>query len=1237
MANVKRRRVLGVSLDVRARHTVIMSEKDSVVDEEVPPALAAGRVVRFDPILTPGHTEEFFLLVSQLGERFEIAARKRALDLCQSISSEDRRYRAVLLLAADLVSQGWTLESHRSSLWATPASAAASDEETVEEVKSRLRATLQTARNRQLLTPSVRSFIRRMERPHFVKGAAVSVLNLVDDGTSLAAELRGASSLPPSERLRALRKIVDPTIELVLPGAVCPHTQLPLSDIWRYFRHTWSLEYRPTPGRGLLLIIRNGARPYSPVMGIAALANAVPQLTSRDRWIGWSVAEFQKDVEADPGQWPSRRDALMRTLEAARDQIRSDDLLKALGGSDGLAAETGLVALANAAESDRDRLMRHREDEQQRGETRKSLKRLPRNPDGTTDWLSASETPLFTQKRARTLAAILFAIRVLNNVKAEPDQLRQALSENPDLRKSIAIGLREIRKVGLASRLLELNVCGAVQPYRDLLGGKLAALSIASQEVSDWYYERYKNHVSEIASQMAGRPVVREPILCAVTTTSLYGVAASQYNRLRLTVQTRDNAKRIEWRDLGLTEGFGTGHLSEETVRALTGVSVRQRGARRINNVFGEGTSPRMRQVREAISDLGIDANSILRHNTPRRVYGLEVFPGGLSCLAANRLSKAALPSFSDISQAWIHRWLEPRIQNSRVLGTVATAGPDSVRADLAPRPENEIAVRPVLSKRSTPLTGTTRVPKTSDPELVRGLYRALSSCADHHEDSTIQLLHVPTAADEAVLTAASNRFVVFVTGNPGDGKTHLIRNLHSELSRKHVTVVLDANERTDADLIAIVESTLAEPDAACVIAINQGILVDLLTAASDKAWAADARRGLLMPFAYLSSGEETAETTHRDESRIRVIDLNLRNNLGPEVVARALALLVELAGECGVCSSGTCPGERNAKRLSDRRVQERLISLLDAIARAGFHATMRDLQGFLSFLIFGNSQCGISSSGPGVEKSPYWNNAFEGGVGELFDRLREYDPRDYPLPLLDDRLWRHADSNEDWCIGSAEKVPVLAGLHAREAWFVGQKRRALFEHRDGGGCITRLGSTVDQLFVSLVASRRDAPAKLIRLLNRFFDRDEERDDSLFIWASHRYDARPSRYAAAAITIPADQFEVAVPTLSAEMQHAFPHYRPAHFLFRKRGAEANEGMIIDRDLLEALVAAEEGLPSTFRRGEPEARIAAFYDRLASGVWERQASNVVRVRLVDIDTGKNIQVRVNVQEKRFEMA
>ena len=1067
----------------------------------------------------------------------------------------------------------------------------------------------------------MRTFIGKVETPRSFRGKKVSALSLVDDGHDLAVRLEQAARMPPSERLDALRNLVRPIICVVEAGQRCEFTGLDLMDVWRYFRHTWSLEYRPTPGRTLMFLIRNAARAGCPVMAIGALANATLQLKVRDDWIGWTPEAIKRRLVSTPSEWPLLRAAWLRTLDEAQQSVRSADLIAMAGGHTGLELEARLMAFGAAAAEQRQDDLQDRTAREARGEANSPLKHLPLKEDGSIDWLTASEAPLFVAKRARTLADILFARRVLD---ALPGGAQESLDRlgHPDVIRAISIASREVRKVGLASRLLELNVCGAVPPYRDLLAGKLAALAAGSAELREAYASKYGKQVSEIASQMAGRDVVRQADICVVVTTSLYGVSASQYNRLKLDMGDEDTLK---WVDLEVTKGYGTTHLAEQTVKALRHVAVGIRGGRNVNNVFGEGASPRLRQTREGLDALGLDADALIKHNMPRRVYALETFKDARDCLRFNVPGMRYERRFADIADAWLKRWLMARVTFTPALDRTRLEGPVSLALDLRvpDTKQKSLFDTPSEPKRAPATTGkvTSMRTRESNIALIAGLYRATGSCADHHDPATVRLLHIETAIDDFLRARAPTGGVVFVTGNPGDGKTHLLRRLEAELKASKMDAVLDANEAGNAELIERVDSTLRRKGRGLAVAINEGVLIQVLREAGDRKWARTALDLLLAPYVFRGQAAPV-------DSTVTVLDLNLRNNLSPTVVRKAMAVLASLSGKCADCP-GSCSLQRNVDALSGEAL-ERLISLLDRVARSGFHATMRDLEGLLSYLLVGSIDCAAFAQG---ESAPYWVNAFEGAQGPIFDALRRVDPYLQTSPLLDDQLWRAADTDKDWLVAEPRTDHGEMTLEERKVQFINRKRRAFFEHRQGAQILVAGGTAVDRVMSDLLSgSARRSVTTLIRLLNRFFDRSDNRGDTLQLWVTHRFDAQASRFAAASQSVAATDFEVLVPKLRPELNDAFPDFPVQHVVLCLREQQPGQGLRVDRPLVEALIAAEQGMPSTFRRGEPEARIAAFFDRVSK--LRPQLDDLVEVRVVDTDTGASIRVGVDVTAKAY---
>ncbi|MGH3277461.1 MAG: Druantia anti-phage system protein DruA, partial [Streptosporangiaceae bacterium] len=298
-------------------------------------------------------------------------------------------------------------------------------------------------------------------------------------------------------------------------------------------------------------------------------------------------------------------------------------------------------------------------------------------------WTARARTHLFRSKRAQALASYLRARRVL----------RETLGSKPTAAKlaTLASGgqgtdaIRKILKKAKADRIgiavADITVCGAVQPYNAILGGKLVAMLATSPEVVLEYRRRYAGAESEIASSIAGRPIARAPTLVLLGTTSLYGVGSSQYNRIKIPCdRLGGNAEDIlRYEELGRSESFGTSQYSEETLEALTDLVQQSADGQRVNSIFGEGVSPKLRKVRHALDTLGLSSELLLRHHRPRIVYGvglvhnlgeyllgLDSKPKYLAPLA-NRESASSL-----IASWWRERWLRNRILSDDVLDEVS-------------------------------------------------------------------------------------------------------------------------------------------------------------------------------------------------------------------------------------------------------------------------------------------------------------------------------------------------------------------------------------------------------------------------------------------------------------------------------------------------------------------------------------------------------------------------------------
>lgn len=587
---------------------------------------------------------------------------------------------AVLRVLADLASIGWQFRVVRWSVYLIPRRVQQGDQFAA---KALLREALIETRDQQLAEPSTIEFFRQM---HSGRAGAVnsrSVEVLVEDGARLADDLRNA-------RGGDISGVVQPYIQFVDPTTRCTQTGLILKDIWRYFRHTWSLEFRSTPGRNLNYLIRNAARPGHPVMGIVGLTNAVYQLTTRDEWVGWTELAVVKRLLADHGTWLPFLETALKTLATARSNIREDDVRREAGKPKSLLEMSRrFERIAEEQKEVRKKTLRDQHGAEEQAVV--SPRAVQKKRDGSIDWKKTSEVPLFKRKRAETLSKICFAVHHLANAPKDGGEIAKqvVLVKRPDgqeirwidedLGKAVRAAIREIKKNGVSSRILDVNVCGAAPTYRELLGGKLAAMSLFSSEVQDAYLERYSKAPSEIASAMAGRPICKQAHISVLTTTSLYEVGSSQYNRVRV----RFGERLLEWMKIGETEGFGSVHFSKPTIDSIRTLAVERRGMRNVNNVFGEGTSPLMRQMREGLTLLGFEPNDVLQHTNKRIVYAAEIYPEARVDLVNDKDTYSRGPSFVDIAKDWQARWLGMRIQNETVLQRVEGVSAETLKRDL--------------------------------------------------------------------------------------------------------------------------------------------------------------------------------------------------------------------------------------------------------------------------------------------------------------------------------------------------------------------------------------------------------------------------------------------------------------------------------------------------------------------------------------------------------------------------
>lgn len=542
--------------------------------------------------------------------------------------------------AIDLVAQGWTVKVDRlGPLFLPPAPQGDRDAE-----KERIRSQEHLRRDEQLRKPSVRRFVKGMERPRPHRGQLVSIFDLMRDGRELAGALMGDP---------CGRTAIQPYVQIV-DDSTCELTGFKLKDIWRYFRHTWSNAYATVPGRSMPILVRDGATPHHAVIGLAAISSPVVQIAERDTWMHWETDQFLRELQRNPSDklacWIAHR------IQVQQEEIYVDDLLRdsVLQPSD-LSKPTDDVIARLKADAERHRQRHHR------SATIREVRNIEHDA-----WVVRAETDLFRSKRSAALAEALDVRMTLGPyLLPHPtgDGLRQALGDSRAFARLRRL-VRRARGERVGTVIADLTVCGAVAPYSALTAGKLVGALAVSPTVLAAYRDKYARP-SEIASAMAGRPIVREARLSLVATTSLYGTGSSQYNRLFWPAEVvgGEPGQRMGFFELGRSRSFGTSHFTDISVEALVRLSTLNDASVRVNSLFGEGVSPRLRKVRLGLAALGWPTNELLKHGRERILYGVPLVSNlrdyslGID-RAPDYLMDVSLPDAdARISAWWLDRW----------------------------------------------------------------------------------------------------------------------------------------------------------------------------------------------------------------------------------------------------------------------------------------------------------------------------------------------------------------------------------------------------------------------------------------------------------------------------------------------------------------------------------------------------------------------------------------------------
>ena len=1137
-------------------------------------------------------------------------------DECSYNLEQRKKYRAVWMLFRDLTRASWKACYRDGVLYMSLPSLNGADmhDASSPEVKKLLRSWMSESRHERLV--SYTDFIQRMERRN---PSNHDISELIADGAELAVRLERAFNGEIE-----LSEAVSPYLQLVTENERDEFTGIKTSEIWRYFRLTWSTPAETTPGRTMQYLIRDAAHPMHAVMGIASLENCAVQITCRDDFIGWNQKAFIDRI------------IMLGSAEARRE---FEKLLQYLEiGIKGIDYSTLCTkpTVNNPSDEDIQQLLDYAiSAEQRRQELLKESLAGGIEEDEKSELGSISketEEALYRRKRAEQLARLLIAKKALIEVyhSADFDDIWVDFCKSEVGNSAIRSALVAQKTQHIGSSLMELNVCGAIPPYNEILGGKLVALLATSPQVIHDYKERYSNRASMIASRLKGEDVFRPADLVYVGTTSLYYVGSSQYNRLKIPGRVFGSEYDVVWKKLGMTIGFGTMHISKATTLSLTEAT--SDGFNRINHVFGEGASPKMRlltmSIRELLESTNEDSKDFSKHAMSRIVYG--------ACLATNTLDylmgKDTSPKYytdvahyqegtKKIIDYWTTRWLASRLNYTPIFDRLRNFDKSNFLVGNQINDGEAWTFKKLKEVSHMPVNDENKV----GLQFIRDFYRGTSAYADHVNEELLSYIHLPTKLDTAIIKAAKEGKDIVLTGNPGDGKTHVIRMLKSKLEQlpTPATVELDASTLSNEQ---IYRAWLAarQKNAPFVIAINAAVLYSVYNSFPDFEPVKEAYAQMLHAVVFHEEDRESRDLV--------VFDLSKRDVLTPEILKQAISKMTaeDHYEECKKCPLyDSCVVNINRRLLNNALFQERLGTILHRVSLQGYHATLRELQSFIAYLSFGNRSCKQLNQTAGNSEFDLVNLIYS-GKGNVFTAINNtVDPINISHPIWDEKILLNDIDPSSWVDGY--EIPAEAIAYDNESLFNLRKRQFFFFNLYGDELLSILDDDATRFQSFLNQDSGKIIKELISKLNSFFGNVNGSNTKLQIWSGHRYNNEPRKVLISAGTIKKSEFSVGRPSLLKSMQDGID--MTSNYIRLEKKDAPDIFLKVDYEMYLLMNEAERGVPVLFMESDLVKKVWRFIEQLQS-FEEIDDEDTVEIGLLDVQNKRTVMVSVDKEDKKY---
>lgn len=507
-----------------------------------------------------------------------------------------------------------------------------------------------------------------------------------------------------------------------------------------------------------------------------------------------------------------------------------------------------------------------------------------------------------------------------------------------------------------------------------------------------------------------------------------------------------------------------------------------------------------------------------------------------------------------------------------------------------------------------------------SNLEFIKKLYNGKNCYSDHMSDDELNLLHISSNVESLIKEMLKKGKIIFLTGNPGDGKTFVIKAVDSVIQENNAYVEKDMNHISDYKSIASDIITCYDTHRPAIIAVNEYPFMQLCKQIKQDSpeiykEILEAKRSAI-----------TYDISNPLSGRVALIDLNERNLLDTDrnLLGELLDKFITLASED--TAHNACL-EYDLHALAIPQIKEQLLSLMQLAAAECEHFAIRDILGAFAFML---TACLMDDY-----KDQRYYSAIFNGTNPLLQAVQQFDPIYLSSPLLDEQLW-NGELTDGWLVEAPTKwsnsPEYEDDVESAVECFKDNKRRYYFENIYGQKLFEQQPDEIrkcSEMFNSFDAQKKKIKERLIRSINKLFLPSSDDKKQLHIWTTHRYDMSiPAAIAISSKSIDSSEIDIHMPRPADWLSGL--EFIPNHIVMTPKG-KSEPKLRLDIDFIRTLSAVEEGYPVSLLAPQYEQAAAMFLQQLDDDNLTEENDNG---EIIIASRRKNYKKSVNVQDGKY---